>query len=161
MKSSYKKMIAGCIALLVVLAASGCGAGESEPVLDDVEAKQGDVVSDMADSPGALMEKPKETEPKEAAQMDASAYGEILERFYTIISNPYEDYDDVPGEMGVSEVARNTGDSALDAIGYIIKDISGDGVPELMIGTQPEYGQMVNAVYTLVDGKPQFVFEGR
>lgn len=109
MKSSYKKMIAGCIALLVVLAASGCGAGESEPVLDDVEAKQGDVVSDMADSPGALMEKPKETEPKEAAQMDASAYGEILERFYTIISNPYEDYDDVPGEMGVSEVAKNTG----------------------------------------------------
>ena len=65
MKSSYKKMIAGCIALLVVLAASGCGAGESEPVLDDVEAKQGDVVSDMADSPGALMEKPKETESKE------------------------------------------------------------------------------------------------
>ncbi len=160
MKSSYKKMIAGCIALLVVLAASGCGAGESEPVLDDVEAKQGDVVSDMADSPGALMEKPKETEPKEAAQMDASAYGEILERFYTIISNPYEDYDDVPGGMGVSEAARNTGDSALDAIGYIIEDISGDGVPELMIGTQPEYGQMVNAVYTLVDGKPQFVFAG-
>ncbi|MGN0307550.1 MAG: hypothetical protein ACI4DN_04975, partial [Lachnospiraceae bacterium] len=28
------------------------------------------------------------------------------------------------------------------------------------IGIQPEYGQMVNAVYTLVDGKPQFVFEG-
>ena len=47
MKSSYKKMIAGCIALLVVLAASGCGAGESEPVLDDVEAKQGDVPSSV------------------------------------------------------------------------------------------------------------------
>lgn len=165
MKSSYKKMIAGCIALLVVLAASGCGAGESESVMDDVEPKQEAVASDTADSSGASVEKQRkaeleDAESEETVQTDASAYDEVLERFYTIISNPYEDYDDIPGGMGVAEAARNIGDRALGGLGYIIGDISGDGVPELMIGTQLEYGGTVNAVYTLVDGKPQFVFEG-
>lgn len=160
MKRRYRKMVVGCIVLLFVLAASGCGADQSEPVPEDVEPKQEDVVSDMADSPGALMEKPEETEPKETVQTDVSAYDEILEQFYTIISDPYEEYEDTPGEMGVLEVVGNLEGNALDAIGYIIEDISGDSVPELIIGTQPEYGGMVNAVYTLVDGKPQFVFEG-
>ena len=81
MKRSYNKMIVGCIALLVLLAASGCGVGESESVLDDVEPKQEAVVSDTADSSGASVEKQRkaeleDAESEEAVQADASTYDE-------------------------------------------------------------------------------------
>ena len=42
-------------------------------------------------------------------------------------------------------------------MGYLIEDLSGDGIPELAVGGL--YG-MTNALYTLVDGKPELVFEG-
>ena len=87
-------------------------------------------------------------------------YEELVERFYTLVSAPYEEYDDIPGEMGVLEAARTMVGDALDGIGYAIEDISGDGVPELVVGILPEYGGQVNVVYTLVYGEPQFVFEG-
>ena len=42
-------------------------------------------------------------------------------------------------------------------MGYLIEDLSGDGIPELAVG---ECSGMTNALYTLVDGKPELVFEG-
>ena len=42
-------------------------------------------------------------------------------------------------------------------MGYLIEDLSGDGIPELAVG---ERNGMTNALYTLVDGKPELVFEG-
>lgn len=158
MKKITKKFVAVILIVLLLFCVLGCGAAESEPVKDETEQKQEDEVSDTPDVSPANPEEPEETE--EAGQGDASNYDEILARFYEIISNPDEDYDDAPGEMGVLEVARGEGDNALDAIGYIITDISGDGVPELMIGGMSEYKSGVNAVYTLVDRKPQLVLEG-
>ena len=73
------------------------------------------------------------------------------------------DYEgDAPGEMGVWEAVRMMGDDALDSIGYVIQDLSGDGIPELTIGyyTDEKMDTVVNAVYTLVDGKAKPAFEG-
>lgn len=126
MKKITKRFVAVILIVLLLLCVLGCGAAESEPVKDETEEKQEDEVSDTPDVSPANPEEPEETE--EAGQGDASNYDEILARFYEIISNPDEDYDDAPGEMGVLEVARGEGDNALDAIGYIITDISGDGI---------------------------------
>lgn len=90
-----------------------------------------------------------------------TAYEELVERFYTLAADPYSIVDIAEyGEFGVIESARSLEDNALDGMGYTIEDLSGDGIPELVVGTLPEYGGQINAVYTLVDGQPQLVFEG-
>ena len=73
------------------------------------------------------------------------------------MSDPFGQDSDKPGEMGVLETARGMGDSAVYEMGYLIEDLSGDGIPELLVGEL--YG-ITNALYTLVDGKPELVFEG-
>lgn len=60
--------------------------------------------------------------------------------------------------------------SPLEALGYAVVDLSGDGVPELAVASLPEYGGEISpfgpqggqvfVLYTLVDGQPQYVFEG-
>ena len=85
------------------------------------------------------------------------AYSELVERFRTLVSDPFGQDSDTPGEMGVLETARAAGDNAVYEMGYLIEDLSGDGIPELAVG---ERNGMTNALYTLVDGKPELVFEG-
>jgi hypothetical protein len=157
LRGIFRKFSSGSLIAALLFAASGCGAGGSEAATEGKKPEQVAAVFETPDFSAELSEKP---EQKETAQADLSAYDEILERIYTMVSHPYEDYDDVPGETGVLETARSIGDSAPDMMGYLIKDISGDGIPELMVGAMPEYGAWVNAVYTLVEDKPRLVLEG-
>ena len=90
-------------------------------------------------------------------------YHELLERFYVLASDPGSDMDTVEdGEYGVLEAAKSLGDDALNGIGYRIKDLSDDGVPELVVGSLREYGGEVYALYTLVgsESEPELVLEG-
>lgn len=105
--------------------------------------------------------KPVVTEEMEQTSEQATdsdlAYSELVERFRTLVSDPFGQDSDKPGEMGVLETARAVGENAVYEMGYLIEDLSGDGIPELAVGGL--YG-MTNALYTLVDGKPELVFEG-
>lgn len=85
------------------------------------------------------------------------AYSELVEHFRALVSDPFGQDSDEPGETGVLEMARDAGDNAAYEMGYLIEDLSGDGIPELAVGGL--YG-MTNALYTLVGGKPELVFEG-
>ncbi len=88
-------------------------------------------------------------------------YHELLERFYVLVSDPDGSMDDVgDGEYGVMEAVQGMGKDALNGLGYLVYDLSGDGVPELVVGSLREYGGEVNALYTLVDNEPQLVLEG-
>ncbi len=100
--------------------------------------------------------KPVDTKDPEQATDPDLAYSELVERFRAIVSDPDFDSEE-PGEMGVLESARAAGDNAVYEMGYLIEDLSGDGIPELAIGG---LNGMTNALYTLVDGKPKLVFEG-
>ena len=80
-----------------------------------------------------------------------------MEHFRALVSDPFGQDSDKPGDMGVLEMARAVGDNAVYEMGYLIEDLSGDGIPELAVGGL--YG-MTNALYTLVDGKPKLIFEG-
>ena len=55
------------------------------------------------------------------------AYSELVERFRAIVSDPFGQDSDKPGEMGVLESARAAGDNAVYEMGYLIEDLSGDG----------------------------------
>lgn len=88
-------------------------------------------------------------------------YNELLERYYILVSNPDSNMDAAnDGEYGVMESALGLGKDALNGIGYLISDLSGDGVPELVVGSLREYGGEIYALYTLVDNEPKLVFEG-
>lgn len=88
-------------------------------------------------------------------------YHELLERFYVLVSDPDSNTDTTgTGEFGVLESARGMGKDALNGMGYLIEDLSGDGVPELVVGSLREYGGEIYALYTLVDNEPELVLEG-
>lgn len=155
-----KRYIAFFLSILVLVtmtacdgqpAANGSPSGEeSSPVstTDQQIPEQGD-------------KKPADTkDPEQTSEQTADpdlAYSELVERFRTLVSDPFGQDSDKPGEMGVLEAARATGDNAVYEMGYRIEDLSGDGIPELAVG---ERNGMTNALYTQVDGKPELVFEG-
>lgn len=66
------------------------------------------------------------------------------------------------GALGVLEIIYQRGKiEALDCIGYAIKDLSGDNIPEFIVGfiDEDNKGSEILALYTVKDEKPVFVFE--
>lgn len=93
-------------------------------------------------------------------------YSGVLNEFYDVILNPDREYEPDGGKYGVAEAALGIGGDALSKIGYLLKDINGDKIPELLIGSteENEWDYTANelyAVYSLRDSKPVFVLEGR
>lgn len=99
---------------------------------------------------------------EDTAEDNIQVYNNILDGIYKIIVNPdYDVLDD--GVIGVSEIVNALGtNQTLDTIGYAVEDVSGDGIPELLVGYNSDDGAVntVLAMYTVVDNAPQFVFEG-
>ena len=95
------------------------------------------------------------------------AYAPVLDEFYKFAAGSSDGDKIAEGALGVEEaIGELRGDAALKMIGYTIQDISGDGIPELLIGrpeTQEDAssgGNEIFAVYTCREGKPLGVFEG-
>lgn len=94
-------------------------------------------------------------------------YREKLDYFYNILSNGIEDWDYGKGEIGLMEIADyQAGDEALASVGYTIQDLSGDGIPELLImnvsnpGSSPAKGSSILALFSSSYGTPTLTFEG-
>jgi hypothetical protein len=93
-------------------------------------------------------------------------YLNMLDRYYALLIDDNADGSG-EGEAGVWEAKLYPGDtgSVLDSVGYALHDMSGDGVPELLIGAithrdnQLSYGSKIYAMYTCVDGVPTLTFE--
>ena len=91
-----------------------------------------------------------------------TAYDELIQRYRQIVADPYGSSAETAGERCVLIAARDMrewDENPLTALGYAVEDLSGDGVPELVIGFLPDHSIFQYAVYTLVDGRPQVVFE--
>lgn len=99
----------------------------------------------------------------------AARYQPILEKTYRLLSAgadaPIEQMD-MDGMTGIFDASTAlAGETPLAQIGYCIEDISGDGVPELLLGMLADAqtdasGQYLFAVYTLVEGVPHCTVEG-
>ncbi len=86
-------------------------------------------------------------------------YKDIKADFISLFDNTDKEFD---GAIGVSEIINQRGKSeALDVIGYAVKDLSGDDIPEFIVGVIDEdnKGSEILALYTVKDEKPVFVFE--
>lgn len=92
-------------------------------------------------------------------------YSGILANVHSILVDPDARTDFAPGEMGLFEVANALGAEAPDTVGYVLKDIDGNGVPELLIGVfeKPDSAYTKNelyAVYTCKESTPVLLLEG-
>lgn len=95
------------------------------------------------------------------------AYDEIINHYYERISQGFEGFEIDDGDIGVSEIVQSSeAGEAPSRIGYMVQDITGDNIPELLIGAIDElhdaiaFGDEILAVYTLVDSSPRLTFEG-
>ena len=86
-------------------------------------------------------------------------YKDIKADFISFFDNTDKGFD---GAIGVSEIINQRGkNEALDVIGYAVKDLSGDDIPEFIVGfiDEDNKGSEILALYTVKDEKPAFVFE--
>ena len=105
-----------------------------------------------------------EREPSEGAPL----YGGLLSGFYDILSGGDSAFvEECGGALGVREVVSLLGSrAALYQVGYAVRDITGDGVPELLVGLIDEgegaasFGTTILAVYTPPKASPVCVLEG-
>lgn len=95
------------------------------------------------------------------------AYAPVLDEFYKFVDGSSNGEKITEGAIGVEEVIGSVrGKASLNRIGYAIQDISGDGIPELLIGrteTRKDAlgeGNDIFAVYACRGGKPLGVLEG-
>ncbi len=96
----------------------------------------------------------------------AFSYQEVLNRYHTLLAKEDAEGDGV-GETGVWEAKMYpTQGTPLDSVGYAIVDVSGDGMPELLIGAITRhgegraYGNEIYALYACKENEPQLTFEG-
>ncbi len=90
-------------------------------------------------------------------------YKDILDDFFRLIANGTEENIYFEGSDGVSEALwAMEGKNPLNCFGYSIKDISGDGIPELLVGAMEDShsGKEIYAVYTCQNDTPICTFSG-
>lgn len=107
-----------------------------------------------------------ETEKESEPATDYKAiYKPVLDELSAHIKNQAPFDEDLA--IGIDEVINGyTGNAAAMRVGYVYKDISGDGIPELMImlvdsqENMKSYGNEILALYTVNDGEPEWVLSG-
>lgn len=113
------------------------------------------------------MNLPKTEAAAKAAPVYEQEYAKVVDSVYEFISDGTSDNLPEQGRTGICEV-RNfaSREAALQQLGYTLQDISGDGVPELLIGWISQkrgvghYGKEIYAIYTFADDRVKYVAEG-
>lgn len=150
MKKTYALLL-----ILALLAALLTGCAENKlPTLEPpdsvaiVEEQPSTPAGEETPAAPATEETPSaepETDPEEY-------YRELLDHFWTLITENEAWDEEAYGVTGVWEVANYSDtQEALDTVGYTVQDLSGDGVPELIVAAVNEDGTAgeIFACYTL------------
>lgn len=145
------RIIAVLLLLAVVL--SSCA-------LRDTEGGTRDAAEEPTETPTAA----ESGTVEEELPIDYDAiYKPLIDEYYKIYSGDIDANNLPAGGYGVMEAVGNaTMTGTLPDVGYLIHDLSGDGIPELIIGTVPtgeaaqHVGTMIFALYAIEDGEPKF-----
>lgn len=113
------------------------------------------------------MDLPKAEAAAKAAPAYEQEYAKVVDSVYEFIADGTSDNLPEQGRTGICEVrdfAKR--EAALQQLGYTLQDISGDGVPELLISWISQkrgaghYGKEIYAIYTFADDSVKYVAEG-
>ena len=74
-------------------------------------------------------------------------YQEVLNKFYVAVRDEWP--RDQIVDVATTEMAGYFGDASLDNIGFILMDVNGDGVNELMIGTTAPVDESGTAIFCI------------
>lgn len=162
-----RKLLTFSLLVAATLALSACtkdNGGDIGTVESSVEssAVESSESSEVESSESSSEAESQESEVEPEIDYEA-AYASVLDGYYDLIFINDEDYYGEDGQVGVHELTYAfSREELLDKVGYHIEDLSGDGIPELVIGCLDDatMGKEVFAIYTLKDGKPVFVKEG-
>lgn len=151
------------LALLMTLIISSCGiVNKKTATMEPSIPAEPEILS-----PTSQISEANPTPEHEPTPDFFQIYREKLDYFYNILSNGVEDWEYGKGEVGLMEIADyKAGDEALASVGYTIQDLSGDGIPELLImnvsnpGSSPAKGSSILALFSSSDGTPTLTFEG-
>jgi len=132
---------------------------ESSESSESTEASSDTTASESVESGvtrGSDVTEPSDTSDTSSASGYGDIYNPILKAAYDVLTKGSG--DDIPeGFTGIMEHAMYSSHAdAVKEVGYKIADLTGDGVPELVIGT----GYNIFALYTIKDGKAQLAVEG-
>ncbi len=149
-----RKIIGFAVIIACVTVLTGCFAVfEKTDKINDVKDVQSDKALDTVDKDGDNEQKGDPLEP----------YYDILDGYYNCLVWGKSDPDLEDEMTGAKEthmyVERGY---ALMSAGFMLKDVNGDGVEELLIGAT-DFGNDPDelfSAYTLVDNKPKLLFEG-
>lgn len=103
------------------------------------------------------------TVPVTEVQADyEEVYAEILDGTYDFLIGDKAEVQPSSGQTGIAEaVAQLDSDKALGVVGYMFKDLTGDGFAELIIGSVGEGTKTpVFAIYTIAFDMPLLLAEG-
>jgi len=144
------------ILLAAILMLTGCSLRDNEPA----NPEQGDIQGETAES-GTSSAETDDTVNYEAL------YKPVLDDFFRLASGEYDENNIPEGGTALLEGnGWNENNAMLWDSGYMIRDLSGDGVPELLIGSAAgeEYdvvaGTMIYALFTAVDCQAKLTLEG-
>lgn len=99
---------------------------------------------------------------------DEAIYAPVLSSAADLLSREIPDeHIYAPAETGIQEIRMGSGrEDAPWNVGYCLRDLSGDGIPELIIAeiksqeVKISHGDRILALYTRVQNQPRLVLEG-
>lgn len=154
-----------------MLCISGCGNSveyeNDNALIQDIAVTKKPILTTVPQATPTISEKPTPTMNGEQTEVDYTAiYQDVLEQYFELMVSGNDEVMTYEGSTGVLEVVNVLeSKEALETVGYMIFDVSGDSVPELMIGAIPKehfsnYGNCIYAMYSYVDGTINCILEG-
>lgn len=152
-------------------AQTGTAPGEAEAAPEesaDLAAASQDREDEVKETDKEMADNSPEDGGKEDAEPDYEAeYAPVLDAVLAVIKEGYDfekEYKYISGGL-TEKIMYTDDDDLMEAVGYRIEDINGDGVSELLIGCTEQWEGVdpescIFSIYTLINDKPECVLEG-
>ncbi len=166
-----KKKFIAMLLLNALLASLFAGCGEKQSAAPAPQPDAPSAAEQSAAKPDAAPATQPSTTPdpelEKAHQEAMNAYEAVMEQSCDVVYNGIGDGTDYSlVSSGVMEVSSMERSELLQYLGYTFEDISGDGIPELLIGIIPDEDaempetQFFLGGYACKDGEPVCFLEG-
>lgn len=146
---------------------------EEDGTSEDADAIQTKSAEDSSDDGEMIDEGKQTTEPetetasKKAPLSPEEIYAQVLDGYYADLVSEFPIDNYFPMTLGTFETTIGSAiDTALNKVGYAMKDINGDGMQELLImevfdrGQTSYHGDKILALYTIVNDEARFLAGG-